>query len=353
MTNDANRKTETMQGGGFYNRHSALQKANLQSAIPLLQEAAGSIPIDEKRPIVVVDYGSSQGRNSLLPIRTAIDGLRTRVGEATPIEIFHTDLPSNDFTSLFVTLDSDPQSYLAAARNVYSFAVGRSYFDQILPAGQVDLGWSSNALHWMSSNPVDVPDHGWAIFSASAAAHTAVDYQLDEDWRRFLMARSIELRTGGQLVCQFLGRGPATHGFEWMAQHFWQCLSDMGSEGLLTAPELLHMTNPSAGRSIRQIAAPFERGLFAGLSLAHCSLVEAPDPFWDDFQKTGDAVEFGRSWSRLMRAANGPNFTAVLSSDRSKEAFLDELTERLASRVAADPQRSESYVALVVLRKVT
>jgi hypothetical protein len=347
------RKPAAMQGGGFYNRNSDVQAANLVSAVPLLEAAARSIPLCEGRPIVLADYGSSQGRNSLSPMRAAIGVLRERVSERTPIEVVHTDLPSNDFTSLFVVLDSDPSSYLATQLNVFPFAVGRSYFNAILAPGQVDLGWSSNALHWLSRNPIDVPDHGWAIFSASESARQLVEEQLAEDWRRFLKARSSELRGGARLVCQFLGRGTETHGFEWMAGSFWQCLADMGREGRLTADELLRMTNPSAGRSIEQICAPFENGAFEDLLLLHASVAEAPDPFWDIYQRTGDAAQLGRSWATMMRAANGPNFAAALNPKRSKEAFLDEVTERLAARVAADPQRSQSYIMIVVLQRLT
>jgi SAM-dependent methyltransferase len=346
------RKPAAMHGGGFYNLNSSLQAVNLLSALPLLEDAVRSMPVCEREPVVLVDYGSSQGRNSLLPMRAAIGILRSRVGESTPIEIFHADLPSNDFTSLFVTLDTDSQSYLATAKNVFPFAVGRSYFEPILAPGKVDLGWSSNALHWMSRNPVDVPDHGWAIFSSSMKAREAVDKVLAEDWRRFLAARSTELKPGARLVCQFLGRGPETHGFEWMAGLFWQCLSDMGRDGLLNADELLRMTNPSAGRSIEQIRAPFQDGVFEGLSLVHVSIAQAPDPFWDAYRQSGDATGLGRSWAMTMRAANGPNFSMALDSARSKDVFLDELTGRLTARVAANPQRSESYMMIVVLEKI-
>jgi len=352
MTERSRSETTAMQGAGFYNRNSALQAANLNSALPLLEEAAGSTAIDGEEPLVIVDYGASQGRNSLLPMRTAIDILRRRAPDPRPIEVIHTDLPANDFQALFTLLAEDPSSYLAGRRNVFPSAIGRSYFGPILPPGRVDLGWSSNALHWLSRNPVDVPDHGWAVFSGSEEAREAVDRQLVDDWSNFLHARSTELRLGARLVCQFMGRGPSSHGFEWMAGCFWQSLRDMQADGLLSADELLRMTCPSAGRSIEQIEAPFENGVCAGLALRHLSIVEAPDPFWDAFRRSGDALQLGRSWALMMRAANGPNFAAGLAGGRDPDAFLDTLTERVAARVAADPQRSRSYNLLIVLEKV-
>src|SRR3546814_3526569 len=112
------------------------------------------------RPRVFVEYGCSQGRNSMAPMRAAIEALRVRTGEDRAVEVVHTDLPSNDFTSLFTTLDDDPGSYLSGQSNVFPSDIGRSYFDTILPPSRVDLGWSSNAHHCVSRNPLDVTSNG-------------------------------------------------------------------------------------------------------------------------------------------------------------------------------------------------
>ena len=67
-------------------------------------------PIPET--IVVADYGASEGRNSLLPIASALRALRPRAGAGRAINVVHTDLPDNDFSALFETLKKDPLSYL-------------------------------------------------------------------------------------------------------------------------------------------------------------------------------------------------------------------------------------------------
>ena len=63
-------------------------------------------------PVVIADYGSSQGHNSLAPITAAIRALRERLGPIRAISVAHTDLPDNDFSALFHTLETDPASYL-------------------------------------------------------------------------------------------------------------------------------------------------------------------------------------------------------------------------------------------------
>ncbi|ASY46005.1 MAG: hypothetical protein EPO45_13560 [Sphingobium sp.] len=339
-----------MAGDGLYNRHSGLQQANLQSALPLLEAAARAIGVGSVGPVSIVDYGASQGRNSMAPMATAIDLVRAHDAQR-PVQVVHTDLPSNDFTSLFGLLDRDPASYLNGRQGVFPSAIGRSYFDAILPPGSVDLGWSSNALHWMSCNPVDVADHGWAIFSRSAQARAAVEAVLAKDWLAFLKARAVELRPGGRLICQFMGRGPDSHGFEWMAGNFWQSIVDMEGEGLLSADETLRMTAPSAGRSLDQIRAPFDAGLVPELELEHLAAIPSPDPYWDAYQRSGDAAELGRLWAAMMGAANGPNFLTRVDASRDRDALLASLVQRVATRVEADPQRSRAFILILSIRK--
>jgi hypothetical protein len=72
-----------------------------------LEQAAAEIAIpDDTRPIAVADYGCSEGRNSLAPLRAASRVLRERFGPDRAITVTHTDLPANDFSSL-VSVASD------------------------------------------------------------------------------------------------------------------------------------------------------------------------------------------------------------------------------------------------------
>lgn len=340
-----------MQGGGFYNRHSGLQAANIGSALPLLVAAAGEVAVDSTA-VGIADYGASQGRNSMAPMAAAIDAVRARTGPDCPIVVSHIDLPSNDFAALFTLLDEDPISYLAGRAEIYPAAIGRSHYGQVLPRHSVDLGWSSNALHWMSRNPCAVPDHGWGVFSADAAVRDAVDQQLDADWANFLIARSHELRCGGRLICQFMGRGEDSHGFEWMAGAFWQSWMDVADSGLVTHAELARISAPSAGRSVAQIEAPFRDGRVSGLKLIDVAVVPTPDPYWQEYLQSGDAAQLGHMWANMMRAANGPSFAAGLDAGRDRGLVLDAVTERLAGRISADPQQNRSYNVIVVIEAV-
>jgi hypothetical protein len=186
-----------MEGQGQYNRSSQVQAAGLSPAVPMLVRAAREVSLPDGRlPIVIADYGSSQGHNSLAPVAAAIDVLRERVGPERAISVAHIDLPENDFTALFATLRDDPQSYLQHDKAVFASAVGRSFYEQVLPAETVTLGWSSWAVQWLSHAPAVIPDQVQVAQSADAAVKEAFHKQAAEDWQAFLMARGRELCKG-------------------------------------------------------------------------------------------------------------------------------------------------------------
>jgi hypothetical protein len=119
-----------MEGGGFYNRNSALQAAGIECLLPIWQEVCASVGPGAE-PWLIADYASSQGRNSMLPVGLAIDGLRRRGWQ--PIEVAHIDLPTNDFSALFEGLAGDPASYLRRHENVYPVAIGEAISRKCFP----------------------------------------------------------------------------------------------------------------------------------------------------------------------------------------------------------------------------
>jgi len=62
-------------------------------------------------PIVIADYGSSQGKNSLAPMRSAIAPLPGRISARPPICVVHADVAENDFGTLFDAVDTAPDNY--------------------------------------------------------------------------------------------------------------------------------------------------------------------------------------------------------------------------------------------------
>jgi hypothetical protein len=87
-----------MEGQGAYNKYAKLPAAGGSLALPLWEKVVEGAEVDPgDRTVVVADYGSSQGKNSMAPMSIARKTLRGRLGPDRPISFFHIDQPSNDF----------------------------------------------------------------------------------------------------------------------------------------------------------------------------------------------------------------------------------------------------------------
>jgi S-adenosylmethionine-dependent carboxyl methyltransferase len=147
-----------MQGRGYYNQHSALQARSAAEADGMLERALAAVTIPAGPP-TIADFGSSQGHNSMRQIALMLDRLTERIGRERDVRVVHTDLPHCDYTSLFVTLETSPDSYRRGRPYAFASAIGHSFYDRLLPEGSLTLGWSSFALHWMSALPMALREH--------------------------------------------------------------------------------------------------------------------------------------------------------------------------------------------------
>jgi SAM dependent carboxyl methyltransferase len=345
-----------MEGGGSYNRNSAQQAAGGMSALPLLEKAAASVAIEPgEAPVVIADFGSSQGRNSLVPLGTAIRSLRTRLGTDRPICVFHTDQPGNDFSTLFHVVHTDPGSYLRDQPNVFAFATGKSFYEPLFPPNTITLGWSSYALMWPSRLAALIPGHVFSTRS-SGAVLAAFDKQGDEDWRRFLSLRATELRPGGRLVIVIAARGDdGLNGLEPLMDHANAVLSDMFTNGTISAAERERMVVPAHPKSLRDLMAPFaSNSRFHGLAMEQCEVFTGPDPVWDDYQRHHDRQRVAAHQAGFFRAAFGPTFANALNGDRSatdRAAFIDKLEQGVEHRVAANPVATRQIIGVMMITK--
>jgi len=341
-----------MTGGGFYNRHSSLQDAAIRKVLPLWRDALRDVAIANPC-VTIADYGSSEGRNSMAPIGVAIESVRARTGAETPICVIHTDLPGNDFSTLFRTLIDREDSYQKLGAEIYASAIGRSYFEQILPANSVDIAWNSWTLQWMSENPVEDPDFLYGAYSPHEWVRAAVTQQLEKDWRAFLRLRSIELAPGGRMLCLFGSQGDTTLGWEWITRVLWKVVLDMRGEGRLSDTEKLRINLPLGPRGLGAIRQPFDRdGVFSGLRLLHADVIQSPDPYWPDFLKSRNAGQLGENWKNFMKAVFAPVLRTQLDPFRDTSALVDEIFERFAAGVAASPRETEHYVGVALVEKI-
>src|SRR5437016_6005116 len=124
MSKQPNSALSAMEGNGSYNKHARQPAEGAALALPHLERVVETMAFDHSdRPIIIADYGSSQGKNSLAPMSLAVSALRSRLGQDRPIMVCHVDRPSNDFRSLFELLDTDPRRYGRDDPNVFPCAI--------------------------------------------------------------------------------------------------------------------------------------------------------------------------------------------------------------------------------------
>lgn len=343
-----------MEGNAFYNRNSEPQRLVNQLAIPHFVEAARQVALPVGRPLFIVDYGSSQGANSLAPLSAAIDALRARTPMA--IAVLHVDQPSNDFTALFQAIRNTDQNY-ARRPDVYYAAIGRSFYEDVMPPGTVDLGWSANAIQWLQTKPCPVIGHIWP-YRGDVETRTRYDVAADADWRQFLDRRAQEMAPGAWLVVSVRTLDEAEPPALSIAYDVLNDIArDMVAEGHLRPAEYERFLLPTVFRTADEIRAPFgEVGYLsrhgARLRLLAVDEIDVPQPLLEKFRRDGDAAAYGRAESDFIRAFTAPVLRHQLDATRTlqdRDAVIDALFARAAESYAKNPEAVEPRRRQLVL----
>lgn len=340
-----------------YTEASRLRAAGLAQAIAMFERVAEEVVLPKApQPIVIADYGAANGHNSLKPLSAAIAVLRRRTRHDHAILVAHTDVPANDFAALFETVADDPESYLHTDTATFTSAVGRSFYDQIVPSKTVNLGWTSWATQWLSRTPCEVPDHVHASCSKDAAVQSAYADQAALDWHNFVAFRGRELAPEGRLVVLTLAADDdGSAGFGPLLDAIVAALGDQVRDGLLNSDELRRMTIPTFARTEKDFRAPFApKGRFEGLMIEQLEMFNAEDRFWARYQKDHDAEAFGGQWAAFARFVLFPSLLAALDDgvhDERAAQIVERLESAVAERLSSAPEPMRIPQALVVLVK--
>jgi hypothetical protein len=342
-----------MEGGGAYNAHARIPAGGGNLALPYLEEAARSCALPPgSGPIVIADYGSSQGKNSLAPMRSAVRCLRARVGSGRPIGVVHVDQHANDFNTLFAVLHNDPERYSMDDPHVFPSAIGRSFYENVFPREQVALGWCSYAAVWLSRVPALIPGHFVAVAS-TGDVRTAFDRQAADDWRCFLSLRARELHTGGRLVVVLPGLSDAgASGFEPLFNLANAVLDELVDTRLISGDERTRMVLGACPRRRAQLLEPFNpHGQFQSLTVEHCELYDLPDAAWAGYQRDGDVEALAGRHAAFFRAVFVPSLASAVSDSGRRQAFPDWVEQKLKQCLSERLAPLHSFVQVMVLAK--
>jgi SAM dependent carboxyl methyltransferase len=342
-----------MEGGGSYNLHARIPAGGASLALPLLDEAVQNITLERgDLPVVIADYGSSQGKNSLAPMRVAIKGLRARFGPDRPIFVVHIDQAANDFNTLFEVLRHDPERYSLDDSNIFPSAIGRSFYESVLPREHVHLGWSSYAAVWLSRIPTSIPGHFMALAS-TGEVREAFERQAADDWKFFLSLRAAELHLGGRLVVVLPGlNDDGGAGFEPLFRQANEALAEMVVEGTISAEERAAMVLGAYPRRRSELLAPFNTdGQFCRLTVDRCELSGLPDAAWTDYERDANKELLVNRQVGFFRAIFGPSLAGAIADEKKRNVFPDLLEKKLKRRLADCPVPFHSFVQTIVLAK--
>jgi hypothetical protein len=344
-----------MEAEGSYNRNARIPAGGSALVVPLLEEAARKVELGGRNePIVIADYGSSQGKNSLGPMQAAIRVLRERAGPDRPVMVFHVDQATNDFNTLFEVLDSDRESYALGEPNVYPCAIGRSFYERVLPPGRVHLGWSSYAAVWLSRIPALIPGH-FIAYLGGGEGYATFERQAAEDWKAFLSLRARELCPGGRLVVVLPGLDD--NGSSGLADLFNQAngvLAEMVDAGEIRPEERKQMVLGTYPRRRLELLAPFEANRkFDGLIVESCDLWPLPDSARAGYERDPNKYALADKHALFFRSVFVPSLALGLreSLDDERQLFADRFENRLKQRLSNEPVRLDSFVQTLVLAK--
>jgi hypothetical protein len=354
-------KSTAMLGHGYYAHHSEAQKAANEFAFPALERAVAAIdPSLTRSNFVAADFGCAQGTSSLAPMKLVISTIKSRWNPVPAVSVVHVDLPTNDFATLFDTVQNSPNSYLHGESNVFSFVCGRSTYDRVFPPTSLALGYSAITLHWLSHESVDIPGALWSQ-GRSDAPQQAWAAQAREDWFGFLTHRANELMPTGRIVVLASGAldspdgGPGA-----LLDTANSAVAAMVKDGVIDSNEYLAMDLPIYYRTEQEWKEPFASNSdFAelhGLSLQHFEKVLLPNPYSEAYEKTGDAPAFAKSFAAFFRAFAEPSFSKALRPGRApqdRQKIMDDLFARVQNAMEADPASYNSawQLALVEIQK--
>ncbi|MDX1400911.1 MAG: hypothetical protein R3245_03230, partial [Kiloniellales bacterium] len=191
----------TMKGGGYYSLATKGAKDVIDGATPLVLKALQEMDLRaDPTPFSMSDMGCADAGTSI----SMVEAVLAEVRAASPgrhLSIIYCDQPRNDYNALFRNIHGLGviDTKLGEMERLSILASATSFYNQILPGGSLDLGFSATAMHWLSRKPGDISDHIHST-GARGAELAAFRDQAKKDWEGILLCRAKELKPGGRLV---------------------------------------------------------------------------------------------------------------------------------------------------------
>lgn len=351
--------TSGMVGGGFYNANSSPQWKAIEAVFPFLDQAASDLPINATGPLCLADFGCSEGRNSIAVMQRALSTLLPRTDRT--VQTIHSDLPTNDFSKLFLNLRPGEQTAFGSDR-VFSAAVGGSMYDQLLPNGSLHMATTFNAIGFLSRRPVETlpgyifpngPSRERSNGFVSEDDSRAFADQAKQDVGTFLQMRARELVPGGKLLVQVFGANETASTCNGIYDLLNDAVLDQVELGKISRETYDRYYQPVYMRTLAELTAPVTdaaygaRGLF---EIEQTRSYEIAVPFNERFQSDGDLERYATDYVNFFRAFTQAVLLNALPETPDRSILVNCIYDKAIDLLKAHPERYPfRYIAIAML----
>jgi salicylate 1-O-methyltransferase len=169
--------------------------------LPKLLKAISEEEINSEKPFVISDYGCAGGKTTFILCDDIVRYVHSKNPEKI-IKIYLNDLPQNDFRLTF----KEALEHYSQSEKVFIFAIGKSFYSQVLPPKKVNIVLSCYSVHWLEKCPSPLQND-------LIGSRNLTDYkekkiwteQASKDLKKFFELRSKELVPGGHLFIAIPG----------------------------------------------------------------------------------------------------------------------------------------------------
>ena len=195
----------SMKSSGYYSQRTAGAKIAIDNIQPLMIAVLKELP--DLTIFRMADFGAADGGTSQEMWGNLVKRIRNS-NDNKQIEIIFTDLASNDFSTLFKTMQGmqgDPNlAFQNKFPNVFIHGCGTGFHKQLIASNSLILGFSATAMHYISEKPCQIKNHVHMV-GASENEKLQFKLQASKDWEAILLNRAKELISGGRFICLNFG----------------------------------------------------------------------------------------------------------------------------------------------------
>ena len=313
----------------------------------------------------MADFGCADGGTSQEMWGNLIKQIRNS-NDQRQIEILYTDLASNDFSTLFKTIQGMQGDNNLALQNkfenVFIHACGTGFHKQLMANNSLSLGFSATAMHYVSEKPCQINNHVH-IVGADKDEKLKFKLQASKDWESILLNRAKELVSGGRFIClnfgidekgHFLGNTGGHSMFDKFSYH-WK---ELENDGVISNDEFINATFSQHYRTIDEFCKPFDNPNSiiskSGLRLKSCktSITKCPyQKYYLENKKSMSTLDFAKSLIPTMRSWSETVFRTALSErdDDDISKIVDKFYNSYQDEIAENPEgHSMDYVHVIM-----